>query len=80
MVTVNVSTAKADEAGSAVLAGAVNLQTGVAGQEKPVKVVKILPEAEMAEAVEPVMVTVTPVAAAVVDDKVTAAPEMAPTI
>jgi len=44
-VTVKVGATKTEEVGSAVPAGAVNLQTGVAGQTKPVKVVKIFPDA-----------------------------------
>jgi len=44
-VTVKTLAAKAEEVGSAVPTGAVNLQTGVAGQVKPVKVVKIFPDA-----------------------------------
>jgi len=51
----------------------VNLQTGVAGHVKPVKVAKILPEAEMAVAAVKVTDTVTAVDAATLEDKVTAA-------
>jgi len=47
--------------GSEVPAGAINLHTGVAGHENPVNVVKILPDAGIAVAVVPVIVTVAPV-------------------
>jgi len=44
-VTVKVLAAKAEEAGSTVPAGAVNLQAGAAGQVKLVKPTVIFPEA-----------------------------------
>jgi len=79
-VTVNTLDANTEDAGSAVPAGAVNLQTGVAGHEKPVKVVRIFPDAGIADGVVPVIVTVTPVDKAAVLLNVTAAPEMEPSI
>jgi len=58
--------------------GAVNVQVGVAGQVKPVKVTTILPAVEMAEAAVKVTDTVTAVAAAIALDKVTAPPVNTP--
>jgi len=73
-VIVKTSEAKAEEVGSVVPAGAVNLHTGVEGHKKPVNVVKILPDAGICWARVAVPVTVTPVADAAVLDKVTAVP------
>jgi len=58
-VTVNIFDAYNDDAGSAVPAGEVNLHKGASGHVKPVKVVRIFPDAGIADVVEPVIVTVT---------------------
>jgi len=79
-VTVNIFDAYNDDAGSAVPAGEVNLQTGETGHVTPVKVVRIFPDAGIADGVVPVIVTVTPVDKAAVLLNVTAAPEMEPSI
>jgi len=63
-VTAKVPEANADEAGSEVPAGAVNLHTGVAGHIKLSNPTAIRPEAGMLTPNEPVIVTVTPVSAA----------------
>lgn len=78
MVTVKALAAKAEEVGSAVPEGAVNLQAGAAGQAKLFKGMTILPDAEMAWIAVKVVVTVTAVAAAAELDKVTAAPVKVP--
>jgi len=79
-VIVNIFDAKTDDAGSAVPAGAVNLHTGVAGHVKPVKVVRIFPDAGTEVAVVAVIVTVTPEAPAEGLLNVTAPPVIAPRI
>jgi len=79
-VTVKIFDAYNDDAGSAVPAGEVNVHTGVAGHMKPVKVVRIFPDAGIYEDVVPVMVTVTPVELPTLLLNVTAAPEIEPRI
>jgi len=69
-----------DDTGSAIPAGDVNLHTGVAGQVKPVKVVRILPDAGIYEDVVPVIVTITPVEPPTLLLNVTAEPVIEPSI
>lgn len=76
--TVTVRSPAKTAVGSAVEAGAVNLHV-LAAAVKPVTGKTILPRAATAVAVLSVSVRVTPVAAAVLSERVTAADEMAPT-